>query len=127
MKIKKYAKGGKPPVDPKKPLNLDASAKKSVQSRPVSSEVNKKYAQQLKQQLPSGKDWAEMKRKEQALNPSYPELLVMSGINAIKGATTAAHAKAASSFDWKKAAALFGADLAFDDLIDRNREDIRKK
>ena len=41
MRIKKYVNGGKPPIDPKNPLKLDPSAKKAVQSKPVSSKTVK--------------------------------------------------------------------------------------
>lgn len=43
---KKYENGGKPPIDPKKPLKLDASAKKAVQSQPVSAKTAKQKTEE---------------------------------------------------------------------------------
>ena len=124
MKTKKYVNGGKPPIDPKKPLKLDDSAKNAVKARPVTTTA---FKDKLKKQLPNGQQWADQKSNEQKLNPSYPELLVFGAANAIKGAKTAATTKKAASFNMKKAAFSFGADLALDAATDYDRDKKKKK
>jgi hypothetical protein len=124
MKAKKYQNGGRPPIDPKKPLKLDDSAKNAVKARPVTTTA---FREKLKKQLPSGQQWAEQKREEQKLNPSYPELLVFGAASAIKGAKTAATKHQAAGFNMKKAAFSFGSDLALDAAADYDREKRKKK
>jgi hypothetical protein len=60
------------------------------------------------------------------INPSYPELVVMSGISAVRGARTAATLKEPAKFSMKKAAIAFGADLGVDAALDYDRERRKK-
>jgi hypothetical protein len=117
MKAKKYQNGGRPPVDPKKPLRLDESAKNAVRAG-----ASKKFESELRRQ--SALREADMKRP---IEPSYPELVLISANQAIKGAKTAATLKKAASFSPKKAASLFAADLALDAAADYDREKRKKK
>jgi len=125
MKTKKYSNGGKPPFDPKKPLKIDASAKKVVKSQPVTTAA---FQNKLKKQLPSGQKWSEQKRNEQTLNQSYPELLAIGAYQAIKGAKVLPTMLSKELvFSPKKAAAAFGADLLLDAAVDYDREKRKKK
>ena len=121
MKAKKYANGGKPPIDPKKPLKLDASAKEAIQNRPVDKATRPHYEADLRRRL-ALRD-ADMKRP---IQPSYPELLFISAANAIKSATIPATMKTAKQFLPKKAAALFAADLAVEGALDKESENRKK-
>ena len=112
MKIKKYVNGGRPP------LKLDASAKKAVRSQPVS-----KAALEPELRRQAALSDSDMKRP---IQPSYPELVVISAANAIKSATIPASMKTAKQFLPKKAAALFAADLAVDAAVDKDREKRKK-
>ena len=118
MKAKRYANGGKPPIDPKKPLKLDATAKQAVMSQPVSRAA---FEPEIRRQAALSE--AAMKRP---IQPVYPELVLFSAANAIKSATIPATMKTAKKFLLQKAAALFAADLAVDAAVDRDRENRKK-
>jgi len=61
-------------------------------------------------------------KSNSGITPSYPELVVMSAVSAVRGATTAATLKEPAKFSMKKAAMAFGADLGVDAAADHDRK-----